>query len=197
MGTATFRGPLASVAILALAIAGCGSSVAVRAGSTSSDGAGLGLYPARAAPATWHVARIPAGAALYYPPGWQRAGGDPGTATAVLRDGRGRLVGYLNATPRQSTETLGDWARFRVAHNRQEGNRDVTSEAAVGNVAFRGASGTCVRDRYTTTARISYIEVACLVAGKRASSVIVAAASSDRWSELAPLLYRAIAAFST
>jgi hypothetical protein len=143
------------------------------------------------------VARISGGAVLYYPPGWRLAHGDAGTATAVLVDARQRIVGYLNLTPRQGSETPADWASFRISHNMGEGERDVTREETAYGVRFRTGTGTCVRDSYTTVSRARFIELACLVSGARATTVIVGAAPPRSWTLLSPLLYRAISALVT
>jgi hypothetical protein len=54
-----------------------------------------------------------------------------------------------------------------------------------------------VRDSYTTVTHARYVEIACLVAGQRATSVIVGAAPPNAWSQVSPLLERAISAFET
>jgi hypothetical protein len=192
---------LAGVALVA---GGCGASGTTRSGVAFSSQplpvkAGKRADPftalrAGAPPATWGVARIPTGGALYYPPGWRLARGDVGTVTAILLEARHRIAGYLNLTPRQGTETLADWASFRVSHNIAEGEREVTLEGAAYGVRFRTGSGTCVRDSYTTSSRARFIELTCLVRGDRATSVIVGAAPPRAWTLTSPLLYRAISA---
>jgi len=142
------------------------------------------------------VARTPNGASLPYPPQWRRAHGDPGTATAVLIDSRERIAGYLNVTPRQGNEQLSNWSSFRPDHNRDEGDRNVTTLAAATGLRFHTGSGTCVKDAYTTAVGTHYIELACLVRG-RTSSVIVGAALAENWDAVAPVLQRAISAFET
>jgi hypothetical protein len=127
-----------------------------------------------------------------YPPGWRRIKGDPGTASAARFDAHDRFIGYLNVTPRQSTETLANWAHFRVAHNVEEGDRDVRMLAAATGLRFRGGGGSCVRDSYLTAVRTRYIEIACLVTGGRTSTVVVGAAPPQHWTAIAPLLERAI-----
>jgi hypothetical protein len=134
---------------------------------------------------------------MYYPPGWQRSTGDTGTATAVLLDAAHHIRGYLNLTPRQGAETLAGWSAFRVRHNAEEGDVHVRREGAAQGLRFRSGHGSCVRDRYTTVTGAHYIELACLVAGAKGSSVIVAAASPAAWSQLSPLLERAISSFTT
>jgi hypothetical protein len=210
MGTATSRsrkGALVLGAALAIAAAGCGTGSAptTRPGGVGAS-AGIGRSTAaqsfawlkpRAAPAGWPVARIPTGAAIGYPPGWRPVPGDRGTATAVLVDARNRYAGYLNVTPRQGSETLSDWARFRVGHNAEEGDRRVVTLATGSGLAFRMGHGSCVRDAYTTSAGNRYVELACLVAGSKASAVIVGAAPPDTWAAVAPSIERAIDSFTT
>ena len=179
---------LGALASLALLLGGCAGS-----GSASPFS---WLRPS-AAPAGWQVARIATGATLYYPPGWRPAPGDPGTATAVLLDPARHIGGYLNVTPRQGAEAPATWGEFRVAHNASEGDRDVKREATAAGLRFRDGRGACVRDSYTTVSRARFVELACLVEGARAASVIVAAASPGAWSRLVPQLRRAISAFET
>ena len=51
-------------------------------------------------------------------------------------------------------------------------------------------------DSYSTT-RMRFREIACIVAGPRATTVVVAAAPARRWAHEAPLLRRAVASFRT
>jgi hypothetical protein len=146
-------------------------------------------------PADWNVARITGGATLSYPPGWRPLKTDPGTATAGLLRGEDELVGYLNATPRQGTETLANWSSFRADHNRDEGDRDVHLLASATNLQFRAGHGSCVIDQYTTS-RATYREIACLVSGPRSSAVVVAAAPRASWDDQAATLRRAVSGFS-
>lgn len=106
------------------------------------------------------------------------------------------IRGYLNATPRQGGETLANWARFRPAHNGDEGDRNVVTDAAARGLRFRTGSGSCVIDHYAT-ASAHYREIACLVRGSRASTVVVGAAVPGAWAQLAPQLERAISSFAT
>ncbi len=145
-------------------------------------------------PAGWHLARIPSGAELAYPPGWTPIETDPGTASvAVLGDG-GEIDGYLNVTPRQGAETLANWSRFRPRKNREEGDRNVRLRAASEDLRFRAARGSCVIDSYTTSVT-SYEEIACLVSGAHSSSVVVAAAPTRLWRQRSAVLERAVSSF--
>jgi hypothetical protein len=129
---------------------------------------------------------------MSYPPGWTRIHGDPGTASAALFDARHDYVGYLNLTPRQGAETLDNWGHFRVDHNGDEGDRHVTTRAVALRRPLRGATGSCVEDTYTTATGAHYVELACLIQGRRTTAVIVGAAPPDDWARVKPLLERAV-----
>jgi len=149
------------------------------------------LHPERP-PAGWIVVRIANGAELAYPPSWRRARGDKGTATAVSLLPGGEYFGYLNLTPRQGEETLSDWSSFRIEHNREEGDRAVRRLAAASGLHFLDGTGSCVKDSYMTETGGHFIEIACLVAGARAQSVIVGAAPPNEWGRAAGVIERAI-----
>jgi hypothetical protein len=204
MGTGTCRVAAVCLAGLAIAAGGCGAFGGVRRDTVSSTqpsaskaGGPNGTFAALHAgppPPGWGVARIATGGALAYPPGWRLARGDAGTATAVLVDARQRILGYLNLTPRQGGETLANWPTFRISHNIAEGERDVRREGTVYRMRFRTGIGTCVRDSYSTVSGARFIELACLIRGVRAPTVIVGAAPPASWTLVSPLLYRAISA---
>jgi hypothetical protein len=150
------------------------------------------LHPA-APPTSWNVARS-RGGALPYPPGWRGIKTDSGTASVALLGPHDRIDGYLNATPKQGTETLANWSRFRPAHNRREGDRSVRLLAASNDLTFRSGRGSCVIDDYTTS-KATYREIACLVSGPRATAVVVAAAPTALWNRQAATLERAVSSF--
>jgi hypothetical protein len=184
----------------ALVIAGCGGTGPHSAGGGGaahrSAGAFAWLSPA-APPAGWTLARLQSGrAALAFPPGWRAIHSDPGTVSAALLGPHGRIRGYLNATPRQGGETLAGWARFRPAHNGDEGDMHVVTEASARGLRFSTGSGSCVIDRYATVSA-HYREIACLVRGSHASTVVVGAALPQDWKRLAPQLERSISSFAT
>ena len=120
--------------------------------------------------------------------------GDRGTATAALLGEDRRYLGYLNVTPGQGDENLATWASFRIAHNADEGDTAVTRIAEVTGLRFRAGHASCVQDSYTTRTGARYTEVACLIAGPHAESVIVGAAPPDSWSRTSTTLERAISA---
>jgi len=182
----------ATVVLVALVVSACGSSGT--SASSSSDFAWLRPVPA---PGGWLGARVPSGAAIAFPPGWHLIHGDRGTATAALFDARRQFLGYLNLTPRQGSETSSDWATFRVRHNAEEGDREVRSDGAATNLRFRNGRGSCVRDTYTTSSNARYEEIACLVVGRHAASVVVGAAPVARWSEEQSVIEREISATTT
>jgi hypothetical protein len=192
------RRATAAIGATAVALILVGIYVGLAPGDQRSQGPAAGAFawlrPAPA-PADWNVTRISGGATLSYPPGWRPLKTDPGTATAGLLQGGDELVGYLNATPRQGEETLGNWDSFRPDHNRDEGDRSVHLIASSTGLPFRGGHGSCVIDDYTTS-RATYREIACFASGERSSAVVVAAAPTSAWHQEAPTLRRAVSAFA-
>jgi hypothetical protein len=176
-----------AVLFLSPLVAGCG-------GGADAQTSFAWLKPAPP-PAGWMVARLRDGATLAYPPAWRRVESDPGTVSAARVVSRsGLITEYLNATPQQSDETLQNWARFRVAHNLEEGDGHEQLLAAARDLPFRHGRGSCVIDRYQTT-RTSYQEIACLVRAHASEAVVVAAAQTARWDRSAWALERAVSAF--
>jgi hypothetical protein len=146
-------------------------------------------------PSDWKVAATRSGASLAYPPGWREIQTDPGTASAAPAGVHGVFTGYLNATPRSGGETLANWSHFRVAHIGAEGARRVRLEAAATGLYFRSAGGSCVIDSYSTS-KARFREIACIIAGARATTVVVAAAPLAAWAQKVALLERAVASFT-
>ncbi len=150
------------------------------------------------APAAWSSSRLPnSPARLSVPPGWRREHGDAGTRTVVQRTPSGAIAGYLNATPRQGAENPRNWTEFRVDHNGEEGDREVRLLAGATNLRFRSATGSCVLDSYRTESGHRYREMACIVSGRSATTVIVGAAPPARWEAEAPTIEQAINSFTT
>jgi hypothetical protein len=150
------------------------------------------------APSGWSSSPLPGWPSrLPLPPGWRREDGDAGTRTEAQRSSAGRITGYLNATPRQGSESARNWTGFRLEHNRDEGERDVTLLAAATNLHFRSATGSCVLDSYTTESGNRYRELACIVSGASATTVVVGAAPPSRWAAEAPTIEQAIDSFIT
>jgi hypothetical protein len=155
------------------------------------------LHPS-APPGGWHHAALPSGAArLAYPPGWRSIRSDPGTVSAALRTRNGAIEGYLNATPGEGAETLSNWSSFRPAHNRDEGDTGVSESGAAAGLRFRQGHGSCVIDAYTSSSSHRYREIACIVDGGRATTVVVGAAPTSAWQGEAPFIERAISSFQT
>jgi hypothetical protein len=175
----------------------CLAATAAACGGGHTNAAGFGWLRPGPAPGGWRTVALESGdAALPVPPGWRLIRGDPGSVSAaVLGSGR-TIAGYLNATPRQSNERLAGWARFRTEHNAREGDTGVRTLASAEGLRFRTGTGSCVSDSYRTSVT-AYREIACIVRGQRATTVIVAAATPSRWRQLAPILERAISAFTT
>jgi hypothetical protein len=189
---------LLMVAATIAAILGVWGSAA--GGSTAVNGRARAFrwLHLRPPPRSWKLARLPSGAATFaYPRTWRPIRSDPGTVSvALIRPGRS-IRGYLNATPRQGTETLTNWPSFRVQHLREEeSSKDVRLIASAHGLRFRSGRGSCVIDTYRTS-RTRYREIACLVAGTRTSSVLVGAAPSTTWAQQAETIERAIASLRT
>ena len=151
------------------------------------------LHPS-SPPAGWKIARTTGGATFAYPPGWSPIRTDPGTASVALLGSGGRIDGFLNATPKQGAETLANWSRFRPQHNNGEGDRHERIVASTTNARFGAGHGSCVIDTYATS-KAAYREIACLVAGKRSTAVMVAAAPAALWDREAATLERAMSSF--
>lgn len=139
------------------------------------------------------TAALPSGdASIAYPRDWQTFQTDPGTISVAPVHG-GPFIGYLNLTPRQGGETLANFPAFRLAHNREEGDRAVKRLASARDVRFSGGHGSCVADDYLSRVKSNrFREVACLVAGRRASTVVIGSAPPARWSTQGPIIERAI-----
>jgi hypothetical protein len=186
---------------IAVAVAGCGSG----AGAGGQLGAGpvVPKQPASAQESSglaggWSALRLPSGAALPYPSSWRQVDGDPGTASAALFNANGTIRAYLNATPADSTESLHGWARFRLHHNADEGDRNVRLIAAHNDVRLAAGRASCVIDDYVTS-RSRYRELACIVAPSngRQATVLVAAAQPSAWAREHPKLDFAIDHFNS
>jgi hypothetical protein len=122
--------------------------------------------------------------------------GDAGTVTAASLSPSGAYLLYLNATPRQGAETLGDWPSFRVNHQRDDDASRVTVLAVRRGVRFIGGTGTCVIDAYVTKIRANhYTELACFVRSRTSASVIVGASPTANWSRAVSVLTRAVSAY--
>lgn len=197
---------VAAPVALAAVLAGCGGggTTASKASGPGTSASGpspgaavfAGLRPAPP-PATWRIIHIPNGAAVAYPPNWRRVKSDVDTGSAALIGPGDQILGYLNLTPQQGGETQANWSRFRVDHNGEEGDRAIVTRAAAGGLRFRTGRGSCVRDSYTTRTANHYTELACLVAGRRATTVVVGAAPTKLWIRISPLLERAISSLTT
>jgi len=133
---------------------------------------------------------------LSYPPTLHPIAGDKGTVSAAQLGRGGTFQLYLNATPRQGAETLAHWAAFRLRFLRADSAANAHLDAAAQRVRFRGGTGSCVIDDYTTSIGAHHFqEIACLVQGRRNGSVIVAAAPAATWAQTRTLLLRTVAAY--
>jgi len=197
--TARFAWAVAgTLAATSVAAAGCSSS----ATTGEHPAGGASIPPVRAvaaqhAPAGWHTASLLGGhVVLAYPPAMHLVEGDRGTVSAAQFNASGAYMLYLNATPKQSSETLRNWPGFRIEHLKEELAVRARLIAASRDVRFLGGTGTCVIDTYITKVKSNhYTELACLVRGRTTSSVIIAAAPTASWASASPVLMRAVAAY--
>lgn len=171
--------------------------VAGPAGSRPPGRGALTWFRARPAPARWRQVTLPGGGAvLSYPPSLSRMAGDEGTVSEALTRS-GRVVVYLNVTPRQGDETLSGWARFRVGHLTDDDASSARLDGAAGGLRFYGGPGSCVVDDYITKVHANhYREIACFVRGAHASSVVVAATPAADWARYAGLLEQAVDSYA-
>jgi hypothetical protein len=189
------RAVLAATVALAVVIGFVAFSDTHKSPTTPAASAFTWLRP-EARPRGWSVAVTRSGATLAYPPGWREIQTDRGTVSAAPAGPRGVFAGYLNATPRGGDETLANWSRFRVAHVAAEGARRVRLAAAATGLHFPFGRGSCVIDSYLTP-KTRFREIACIVAGARATTVVIAAAPAADWDHKAAVLERAVASFTT
>ena len=154
------------------------------------------LHPA-AAPAGWTRTALPNGTAVVsYPPALHPIAGDKGTVSAAQLSPGGTFQLYINVTPRQGAETLAHWAAFRLRFLRADSALNAHLDTATQRVRFRGGTGSCVIDDYTTRIGAHHFqELACLVQGRHNGSVIVAAAPAATWAQARSLLLRTVAAY--
>jgi hypothetical protein len=190
--------------VAALAVAGA-AALAACGGSGSEDEATGPPAPANPAafawlhpgptPSGWRTRQLPSESSrLAYPSDWHLTRTDPGTLTAASTSG-GEIRGYLNVTPQQGEETLAGWASFRPGHNIEEGDHDLVPLASATGLRFRDGTGSCVQDRYATSTGHHYREIACIVRGRSATTVIVGATPPELWDRYSPALERAISSF--
>jgi hypothetical protein len=189
------RRSVVAIAAAALAIA---AAIVAFALPGRSPGPAFPALTAAAAPAGWPHLTLPNGTAvLSYPPSLRPLHGDKFAVSAarVSRAGAFRL--YLNATPRQGTETTHNWAALRLRLLVADHAASAREVAAAQGVRFRGGTGSCVIDRYVTKIGAHHFqELACLVQGRTSASVIVAAAPAAQWGQARPLLFRAVGAYA-
>jgi hypothetical protein len=110
-----------------------------------------------------------------------RVHGDLGTASAAQLAASGSYQLYINATPKQGSETLSDWPDFRLEHLKEDDASAARLIAESHGVRFLGGTGTCVVDAYVTKIK--------------SSSVIIAAAPTANWASASAVLMRAVAAY--
>ena len=196
-------GAAAAAALTAacLALFGCASSQSQSAGrdgaAAAPASAGFGWFHPGPAPGAWLRASLTGqSATLSYPGSLRSEHGDPGTVTVGSTAKSGQVLVYLNVTPKQGGETLHDWPDFRMEHLHEDGQSAVHLDSVSGPLNFRGGHGRCVMDNYTTdTHHNHYNEIACIVQGAHATSVLVAATSTAAWQAHRALLEKVISSY--
>ena len=181
---------LAALAVVGVAVAGagCGGSTASRSQHPA---------PRASLPAGWRTVSTPSGdSTLAYPPDWAPGPSDSGSVSVYLGLSRASDIprGYLNVTPQQGGESLRNWTAFRVSHNREEGDRQLTTLSSVSGRRIGAATASCLDDVYR--ARVgtrAWHELACFVQGPRSGAVFVGAAQPRDWAAVGPVIRRSLA----
>jgi hypothetical protein len=183
----------ALTAALSLALFGCASSTP----GSAAAAAGFGWFHPGPAPGAWLRASLSGQrATLSYPGSLRPEHSDPGTVTVGSTARSGEVLMYLNVTPKQGGETLHNWPGFRMEHLREDGQSAVHLDGVSGPLSFRGGHGRCVMDNYTTDEHHNhYNEIACIVQGAHATSVLVAATSTAAWQANRALLEKVVSSY--
>jgi hypothetical protein len=174
--------------------AACVSLGVVCVGVSAAAGGGpFSWFKPAGPPADWEALVLPPGSAvLFFPPSMRPIHADAGSVSAA-QGTSGHYVAYLNATPQQGPEQLSTWATFRLERLREENGEPVHEVARASDLAFRGGKGSCVIDDYFTRHKLrQFREIACLVRGRSAGSVVVAATPRADWGRIGPQLERAV-----
>ena len=148
-------------------------------------------------PTGWREVPLGPGAGvLSVPPGFQLVRGDKGAASAALFGPHGAYLGYLNATPLESGESLANWATLRLGHLLGDDAVAAREIAAIEDTTTRGVQRSCVIDDYVTkVGRHHFQEVACLVEWTAGDGVVVAAVPPGDPAHVWAVLERAAAAY--
>ena len=189
------RSRIVTVAMVAAVVFGASLCARVTSASPATPAKFRWLVPAPA-PSGWKHRSLPSGGAiLAYPPSLAPVRGDSGSVSVEKKDSSGRVLVYLNATPKEGNESLKNWPDFRMQHNRGE-DKTVHEDARAVGLSFLGAKGSCVIDDYITRYHANhYREIACFVQGRTTASVVVAAALESEWTRAAAILERAVSAY--
>jgi hypothetical protein len=106
--------------VSALMVAPQSASAASHSENRPESGSFSWLSPA-VAPATWQRLTTQSGeAALSYPSPFMPIAGDRGSASAAVESRTGKILAYVNVTPREGDEQLkGFWPLPRPSHRRR------------------------------------------------------------------------------
>jgi hypothetical protein len=154
------------------------------------------LHPSTPPPG-WHTGSLQGThATLAYPSPFTPIRGDFASFSVAVHQGR-HYHAYLSIAPQQGDERPNGWASLRLQLERQRGATHVAALASAEGLQFRGGRGSCVIDDYNS--RVGghrYREIACIVAGPHATTVIVAASALSEWRKRSRVLERAVSAFN-
>jgi hypothetical protein len=166
-------------------------------GPTTSTG--FGWFRVQEPPLNWLSLEMPGHIArLSYPSTAHPIYADPGAVAVAAIRPAGDYATYLNATPRQGDESLAAWSRSRLDHLADDTAGPAILLASAAGLSFRGGSGSCVIDEYTSRVGAHrYREIACLVSGARGDSVLVAPTLAGDWPQQEQTLERSVDAYTT
>ena len=145
----------------------------------------------------WPRAALPDGRAdVAHPPAWRVVPGARDSTTVARLSLDGRVLAYVQLSPAPPDRAPETWARLRTTRERAQGLGALTVESRAAGLRFATGTGACVTDSYGAGG-VRFREIACLVAGRHARSVVVAAAPADGWAAAAPDLERVVASLRT
>jgi hypothetical protein len=166
--------------------AGCGGTARPHTGHQSAGNPGpfAWLRPS-AAPADWKIARLPSRKAqLAYPPRWGRYGPTRARFPRCCWDGTTASAATSTQRPSPAPRCSSTGPAFALPTTTKRATRR-RSRRLGGRAAIRSGNGACVIDHCASTSA-RYKEIACIVRGTRATTVVVAAARPADRTRLAP-----------
>jgi len=200
-GARRYRGALGACLVLVA----CGGSHSARSGppqaasrptGPSGDVAAFHWLRPSPPPPGWHTRSLQGGhATLAYPSEFTPISGDFASFSVAVHRGR-HYHAFLSIAPQQRDERPAGWAAIRLQFDRREGGTHIATRASAEGLPFRGGPGSCVIDDYNSRVGGRYREIACIVAGPHATTVVVGASALGEWRKRARVLERAVSSFT-